>query len=43
MFRINLASCLMAQGRKDEARVEAQAAKDLGLKGHPLFAALGIS
>ena len=43
IFHINLASDLLAQGHKDEAVLEGQKAKDLGLKNHPLFAALGIT
>ena len=38
----NLAAALLAQGKKDEARVEAQKAKDLGIANHPIYAPLGI-
>ena len=42
-FRIALAAALLAQGRKEEAKREAQTAKDLGLKDHPMFVQLGVS
>jgi hypothetical protein len=34
---------LLAQGKKDEARSEAEEAKRLGLEKHPIFAALGMA